>query len=156
MIGQLFRLYSLEISIIDIIRYNSYSTYSFHFSSTKMESYISSFCCAFHKRHLWKGWSPFLKSIISKLHSRLHLKLFAFLAENPIQTNFLRKRNSPFLSPQKTVKPPNLLQKKSISWSLPSNVSRALYRSLAKQKRLVSKPLDSKGAVQPRRFENSN
>lgn len=153
MIGQLFRLYSLEISIIDIIRYNSYSTYSFDFSSTKMESYISSF-----------SQTPSLKGVITileKHHFETSLppssKTLCLPRRKPHPNELLTKEKFPFSFPPKNCQASQLLlQKKSISWSLPSNVSRALYRSLAKQKRLVSKPLDSKGAVQPRRFENSN
>lgn len=66
--------------------------------------------------------------------------------------------------PEKNFKPtpPNLPEKKSPPPSPPREVCQATYLapsidlSPPKQEGLVSKPLDSKGAVQPSRFENSN
>lgn len=107
MIGQLFRLYSLEISIIDIIRYNSYSTYSFDFSSTKMESYISSF-----------SQTPSLKGVITileKHHFETSLppssKTLCLPRRKPHPNELLTKEKFPFSFPPKNCQASQLASK---------------------------------------------
>lgn len=71
---------------------------------------------------------PFLKSIIPKLQSRLHLKLFASKpSPKPHPNELLTKEKSlPLLPAKKTVKPPNLLQKKSLVKFAKQRISRPL------------------------------